>query len=434
MAGLLAARVLSDTFARITIIDRDALPEDPVARRGVPQAKHAHGLLARGREILEELFPGLTTELVDRYGAVAGDIQRDASWFNDGHLMHREESGMLCLVVSRPLLEWYVRTRVVALPQVTVLPTTEAVGLVATGAAVTGVRVRRDTRCAAGSDAAGADAGEETLAADLVVDTTGRSNRAPTWLRELGYEAPEEETIDAKTVYVSASFTRKPDDYDGIAAVVGATVDNPRGGVALAVEGDQWHVTLLGMGGPEAPTDPESYVEWAAHAPNPDLYQILSGAKVIEAPHRMRIPPAVWRHYEKLRRFPDGFLVMGDALCAFNPAYAQGMTTAAVEALALRDCLARGRRTLARRFFAEAAKIVAIPWSIAVTADLRFPHVVGKRTGAVKFLNWYIARLHRVASRDAKAGKAFLRVANLIDPPQRLLTPGMAAKVLLRGR
>jgi hypothetical protein len=330
-----------------------------------------------------------------------------------------------------------------------VLPGTEALGLVATDGTVTGLRIRRSGASAqsAATPADGASSADgatpagqpgpvedEVLAADLVVDTTGRSNRGPTWLRELGYEAPEEETIDAGTVYVSASFGRKPDDYAGIAAVVGATVENPRGGVALAVEGDEWHVTLLGMGGPEAPTDPESYVEWAAHAPNPDLYHILDGAPVVQAPHRMRIPPSIWRHYEKLQRFPGGYLVLGDAMCALNPAYAQGMTTAAVEALALRDCLARGRKDLAPRFFAAAAKIVAIPWSVSVTADLRFPHVVGKRTGAVKFLNWYIGRLHRVAARDAKAGTAFLRVANLIDPPQRLFAPGLAAKVLLRGR
>ena len=123
----------------------------------------------------------------------------------------------------------------------------------------------------------------------------------------------------------------------------------------------------------------------------------------------------------------------GDAICALNPAYAQGMTTAAVEALALRDCLAGGRRGLAKRFFARAAKIVAIPWSVSVTADLRFPHVRGQRTRAVRFLNWYIARVHRVSARDGAVGKAFLRVANLIDPPQRLFAPAIAAKVL-RGR
>jgi 2-polyprenyl-6-methoxyphenol hydroxylase-like FAD-dependent oxidoreductase len=203
--------------------------------------------------------------------------------------------------------------------------------------------------------------------------------------------------------------------------------------VVLAVEDDRWMVTLFGTNGLEAPIDPESYVEWSAHAPNPALYQILAGAAVVEEPHRMRIPPSVWRRYDKLSRVPEGFVVVGDALCAFNPAYAQGMTTAAIEALALRDCLTRGRKGLPARFYAAAAKTISIAWSVSVTADLRFPHLKGERTGQVKFLNWYIGRLHRVAARDGAVGRAFLRVANLIDPPQRLFAPGMVAKILLRG-
>ncbi|MBX6749766.1 MAG: FAD-dependent monooxygenase [Micromonosporaceae bacterium] len=428
MAGLLAARVLAETFAQVTVVDRDALPDEPIARRGVPQGRHAHGLLARGREILEELFPGLTEELVSRHGAVAADIQRDAAWINDGHPMRRDFADMLCLVATRPLLEWYVRDRVTALPGVTLRPNTEALGLVAAGNGSGTSPTRRRAGRVNGLRVLAS--GEETvLAADLVVDATGRSNRGPTWLAELGYEAPTEEKIDPGLVYVSATFERKPDDYDGIAAVVGATLANPRGGVVLAVENDQWMVTLYGMGD-EAPTDAQSYVEWAARLPRPDIHQAIAEAPVVEAPRRMRIGPSTWRRYDKLRRFPEGFLVIGDAICALNPAYGQGMTTAAVEALALRDCLARGRRGLAKRFFARAAKIVAIPWSVAVTADLRFPHVQGRRTRAVRFLNWYIARVHRVAARDGAVGKAFLRVANLIDPPQRLFAPAIAAKVL----
>lgn len=426
MAGLLAARVLSETFAQVTVVDRDLLPDDPTARRGVPQGRHAHGLLARGREILEELFPGLTEDLVQQHGAVAADIQRDAAWINDGHPVRRDFADMLCLVASRPLLEWYVRGRVAALPGVTLRPNTEALGLVADGPstrrrprAVTGLRVL------AGGE-------ESVLAADLVVDATGRSNRGPTWLGELGYEPPAEEKIDPGVIYVSATFERKPDDYDGIAAIVGATLINPRGSVVLAVENDRWMVTLFGMGD-EAPTDPQGYVEWAARLPRPDIHQAIAPARVVERPHRMRVGPSTWRRYDRLRRFPDGYLVIGDAICALNPAYAQGMTTAAVEALALRDCLARGRRGLARRFFTRTAKIIAIPWSVSVTADLRFPHVAGRCTRAIRFLNWYIARLHRVATRDGAVGKAFLRVANLIDPPQRLFAPTLAVKVL-RGR
>ena len=422
MAGLLAARVLTESFTRVTVVDRDTLPDGPATRRGVPQARHAHGLLARGREILEDLFPGLTDDLVREHGAVACDAQRDVGWFNDGHLMRQEAADMIALSVSRPLLEWYVRTRLAALAEVTIVTGAEALGLVADEAAmtITGVRVR-------------ADGNESTLDADLVVDASGRSNRGPTWLKALGYPAPEEEKVDAGLTYVSSTYRRKPDDHDGAAVVVGMTTGTPRGGVVLAVEDDRWMVTLMGMGDDVAPTDQEGYLAYAAGLPVPDLHGVIADAEPVEEPHRMRLPASTWRRYDKLRRFPAGLVVVGDAMCALNPAYAQGMTTAAVEADALRTCLRAGRDDLARRYFRTAAKIIAIPWSISVTADLRFPSVVGPRTGQVRFLNWYIGRLHRVAERDAAVGRAFLRVANLIDPPQRLLSPAIALKVL-RGR
>jgi 2-polyprenyl-6-methoxyphenol hydroxylase-like FAD-dependent oxidoreductase len=415
MAGLLAARVLTETFDRVTIVDRDHLPDEPLARRGVPQARHAHGLLARGREILEDLFPGLTDALVTEHGAVLCDSQRDVAWFNDGHLLRQAPSDLQALSVSRPLLEWYVRTHVAPLPQVTIVPGAEALGLVAdeTKEKITGVRLL----------VAGA---ESSLDADLVVIATGRSNRGPTWLTELGYAAPEEQKVDAGLTYVSASYRRKPDDHPGTAVVVGLATDNPRGGVVLAVEDDRWMTTLMGMGDDVAPTDPAGYLAYA----HPELHAVIADAELIEQPHKMRLPASTWRRYDKLRRFPAGLVVVGDAMCAINPAYAQGMTTAAVEAAALRECLAAGRDDLARRYFRKAASIIAIPWSIAVTADLRFPNVVGPRTAQVRFLNWYIARLHRVAARDAAVGRAFLRVANLIDPPQRLMAPGIAIKVL----
>jgi 2-polyprenyl-6-methoxyphenol hydroxylase-like FAD-dependent oxidoreductase len=81
MGGLAAARVLADAYRRVTVVDRDLLPVPGVQRRGVPQGRHAHGLLARGREVLEELFPGLTDELVAR-GALYGDVQLQGRWYN----------------------------------------------------------------------------------------------------------------------------------------------------------------------------------------------------------------------------------------------------------------------------------------------------------------------------------------------------------------
>jgi flavin-dependent dehydrogenase len=268
------------------------------------------------------------------------------------------------------------------------------------------------------------------LAAQLVVNAAGRGNRGPRWLAELGFETPQEQKVDPRLVYVTACFVRTSDDYDGIGAAIGPTVDKPCGGVALAIENDKWMVTLHGIGGLEPPVDPKEFVEWAAHLPNPDVHQIIAGAEIVERPVRMRIPPSLWRRYDKVARLPAGYVAVGDAVCALNPAFGQGMTTAALEALALRECLDRGLSGLTPRFFARTAKIIATPWAISVNADLRFSETAGKRSVRASVLNWYLGRLHRLAERDGSVGTAFLRVANLLDSPQRLFAPALAVKVL----
>jgi len=176
MAGLVAARALADAYAQVVVVDRDELPETAMHRRGVPHGRHAHALLARGQQALEELFPGLTAELIAQ-GVPAGDLLANGRWYVSGHRLRQENIGLVSLSVSRPLLEGYVRARVRALPNVAFLDSCDILGLTATpdGRRVTGARVRR----------ADGSAGE-VLGADLVVDATGRGSRTPIWLEALG--------------------------------------------------------------------------------------------------------------------------------------------------------------------------------------------------------------------------------------------------------
>ncbi|GII66483.1 FAD-binding monooxygenase [Sphaerisporangium krabiense] len=422
IGGLLAARVLGETFDRVTVLDRDALPGEGVPRRSVPQGHHAHGLLSQGREILDELFPGLHDDLVAA-GAVPCDIQRDVRWYNDGLLLRPAPSRLRGLSVSRPLLERHLRSRVEALPGVVIQDRREVVEPVAgRPGAVTGVRVALPGR-----------PGEvEEIEADLVVNATGRGNRGAEWLRRLGYEPAAEERVDSRLAYVSREYRRRPGDADVVAMIVGHSTAVPRGGVALSGEGDRWLVTLYGMGDDIPPTDPDGYHRFAARVPVPDLHRLLERLEPLGEPRLMRIPVSVRRRYERLSRFPEGYLVFGDALCQFNPTYGQGMTVAACEAVALRECLAApgGRGGLARRFHGRAARIIDVAWDISVGGDLRFPSVEGPRPLRLKLLNNYIARLHVAAEADPVVGHAFLSVANLQAPPRRLLSPGVLARVL----
>jgi 2-polyprenyl-6-methoxyphenol hydroxylase-like FAD-dependent oxidoreductase len=426
VGGLLAARVLSDTYTSVTVVERDRLGEDAAPRRGVPQARHAHGLLARGREALEELFPGLTAELVG-LGVPSVDLQAGFRWVNGGRLLCQAPSGLIGLGVSRPLLESRVRARVRALPNVEIVDGCDAVGLAASagGERVTGLRVlRRD-----------ADSSAQVLAADLVVDATGRGSRGPQWLAALGYPEPEVEQVHIGLAYASRSYRRDPSGPEG--AAIAGTVAIPRGGVMIAQEDDRWIVTFGGMLGDVPPLDHDGYTAYAATLPVPAIHEVIRDAEPLSDPRLFRYPVSSRRRYERLRRFPAGYAVFGDAICSFNPVYGQGMTVAAVEALALRACLAEGTDGLARRFLPTAARVVDSPWDISVGGDLRFPGVAGARTAKVRAVNAYLERLHVAAEDDPAVGRAFLRVVNLMDRPESLMAPRIALRVVRgssRGR
>ncbi|SEG53914.1 2-polyprenyl-6-methoxyphenol hydroxylase [Thermomonospora echinospora] len=417
IGGLLAARVLSESFARVSVIERDEPNSGATPRRGVPQGHHTHGLLARGREIVEELFPGLTAELTD-LGAVPCDIQDDCVWYNDGRRLYPAPSRLRGLAVSRPRLEDFLRARVADLPNVEIRSRCEVVGLLP---AAGGVRVR---------PAGGAEA--EDVPADLVVNACGRGRRGAAWLAELGYRTPAEERVDSRLVYVTREYRAHPGDADATSILVAHGAAAPRGGFAIRVEGDRWLITLLGMGDDVPPTDPDEYERFAATLPIPDIHLLMRRLQPLGPPRLMRIPTSVRHRYERLRRLPKRYVVLGDALCRFNPSYGQGMTVAACQAIALREALREGPDDVARRFFRLAARIIDVPWDMGVCGDLRFPHVQGRRTPRVRLLNAYLAQVHVAAEDDPVVGEAFLSVVNMVAPPQSLFAPRLLRRVLRR--
>jgi 2-polyprenyl-6-methoxyphenol hydroxylase-like FAD-dependent oxidoreductase len=427
MSGLLSARVLTEAFDRVTVVDRDELPGEVAARRGVPQGRHPHGLLARGLEVLEELFPGLTHELVEQ-GAAVGDMQRDVRWYNDGHLLSQSPIGMQGIAMSRPLLEDRVRARVLALPGVELVAPAQLTDLVATDGRVSGVRVRRGGSAVGSTD-------EETLAADLVVDATGRGSHTPSWLESHGFDRPQESRIDVDIRYTTWVVPRYTDDLNGdLGCLMGATVARPRFGAALALEGGRWIITAGGYRGDVSPADLAGFRTFAAGLPAPEIGQLMADREPVDGPRTYHFVSSTRRHYEQLTRFPRGLVVTGDAVSSFNPVYGQGITMAAAEALVLRDLLTAGSDDLARQFFRRAARLIDVAWDIAAGSDLRLPSVPGPRPARVRLVNAYVARVQAAAAVDPEVGAAFLRVANLIDPPESLLRPRLGVKVFTARR
>lgn len=420
MGGLLASRVLADHYGEVVVIERDAFPEPGVGRRGVPQGRHAHALLAAGREALERLFPGLCEELV-ALGAVRADIGK-VRWF-DNHDYHARCTGIEALLVSRPLLEAHVRSRLIALPNVRVMeqheasrPATENGHRRVSGLTVTDRR-SRDT---------------DELRSDLVVDAAGRASRAPAWLEHWGLAKPREDVVRISLAYSSRIYRRRPEHLGGdVAAIIVPTPPDRRGGALLAMEGDRWMLTLMGLLGDHPPRDPDGFVEFAAGLRAPDIHEVISDAEALTAPTPFEFPASVRRRYEHIESFPEGYLVFGDAMCSFNPIYGQGMSVAALQAGALDAVLRTGSRDLARRFFQRAARALETPWRISVGGDLRYADVPGRRTPAVRFVNWYLARLHRAAHRDHHVAYSFQRVSNLLANARSILAPATVARVAL---
>ncbi len=418
MGGLLAARVLSDCFERVTVLERDefATPEDP--RKGVPQGHHAHGLLSNGWRVLKRLFPGFEQELLEA-GAQVGDSTRDGLWFQHGGYLTQTKGDLPVVCLSRPLLESRVRARVLGLSNVTFRTGADVRGLVSPDAKhVTGVRV---------------SSGEttESLEADLVLDASGRGSRSSAWLQVFGYPKPEVSEIKINVGYASRVYRRVPSDLGGNThLIVAAKAPKKRGGVLLAREHDCWMATLIGMLGDHCPTDEAGFLEFAKSLPTPDLYEVISKAEPLSGISSYRYPSSLRRHYERLKQFPEGFVVFADALCSFNPIFGQGMTVAALEAEALETSLEEGLEKLWSRFIRRASKVVDIPWTLAASADLAYPEVVGKRGLEVKIINAYVGRLLEKAWSDPSLVVAFHQVSNLMKPPSSLFAPNIVWRVL----
>jgi 2-polyprenyl-6-methoxyphenol hydroxylase-like FAD-dependent oxidoreductase len=423
IGGLTAARVLADRFDRVTVIDRDALPAERGDRQGVPQGRHGHGLLASGYAALEGLFPNIASDL-RAAGAIHGDVVGDVRWFHHGCYKAKFESGLKGFLMSRALLEGAVRARVRQLRNVRILDKCHVETVIPddAGARIAGVRVHVRPGVAA-----------QALAADLVIDASGHTSRSPEWLAALGYETPPSETIAVDVTYATRLFERRAADLDGDHGVVIAATppDQTRLGFMLAVEGNRWMVSLGGCIGERPPSDPNGYLEFARSLPTADIFEVIRKATPVGDIVRFAFPTSRRRRYERVSTFPERYVVIGDALCAVNPIFGQGMSVAALEALELRRCLnePNGLDQMWRRLFRRTAAVIDSAWQLAAGNDLAYPALGGRRRPVRSLRGWYVGRVHRAAASDRVVCRAFFDVVNLLAPPSALIRPAIALRV-----
>ncbi|MFD6756939.1 FAD-dependent oxidoreductase [Micromonospora gifhornensis] len=424
IAGLFAARVLADHYEEVIIVDRDKLVGTDGHRRGRPQGRHINAMHVRGLLVAEELFPGFIDEMVAD-GCPTGDYAGSVRWYFNGRPIKRERIGYLAVPARAPLMERHLRERVQVLPAVRFLERRDIVDLTTTTdrSQVTGVRLRQ----------LDGDRQEELVEADLVIDTTGRGSRTPAQLKRLGYPRVPEDRTKIDLGYVTQHYVLKDDPFKGDLAIIPvAYPDSPRGAIFTKTDNGKVELTTYGLLGDHPPTDQEGLYAFIKSLAVPDIYDALQSAEPIDEPVAFHYPVTLRRRYERMHRFPDGLLVIGDAITSFNPVYAQGMTVAALSALTLRDHLNLPGPPDPLAFFRDMAKdVIDAPWDMTHAVDLNFPDVPGERPPKLRMAQRFLALVQAAATQDEKVTTAYLRTAGMVDRPDALMRPAMLARVLL---
>src|SRR5215213_450093 len=428
IAGLWTARALSDHFDQVVVLERDKLPEGSEHRPGAPQVRQFHTLLLSGLRQMKVWFPGLEEELISA-GAVPYDVIGDIHMRMRNRWYPRFPSGWILLSCSRLLLESGIRRRLRQNPCIRFVEGVEAVGLQSDEEKrrVTGVRIRNRR---GGSEA---QEGDPVYAADLVVDALGRRSPTPEWLVELGYAAPNESEVNSFLGYVTRKYKRKPDTP---MLLIGATPPHdPYGGLIFPEENDTMVTMIAGFNKHYPPTDP---VEFAASVGQlgPEFQEALKDAEPISQPSGYRGTSSRWHHYEQLERWPERFVVLGDAFCGFNPIYGQGMSVAAMSAVALARNVEHSHGNLdgvAKSTLREIGKITEGIWFLATSADLEWPGTQGGTIGNSpldRFGRWYISEMLDAMEFDRTVRGEFLAVNQLIKSGTALFAPGVFLRVM----
>ncbi|MDO5754533.1 FAD-dependent monooxygenase [Arthrobacter sp.] len=409
-AGLFAAVACAGAGRRVILLERDRLPVRPAPRPGVPQGNQPHVFLHRGMLALEELLPGVGAEL-ESLGAIAIDTG-DLAWLAETGWSDYGRKAYTVLSVTRPLLEDVVRRRVRALPGIEIRD----------GVRVVGLHRRREAQTWEVSLADG-----NVWETGLVVDASGRSSRLPVWLKNEGLGDVQVSEVDAHVGYATRTYSVPPGAVEPAGVVLLMTPRTPAGGMALPVEGGRWLVTAVGAGDRRPPRDHAGFEQFFEGLTDPAVAEVAAAGEPLGDVHLHRQTGNRRHHYERLRRWPPGLLVVGDALCAFNPVYGQGITVAACQAVVLRDSLRNAASPMAlRRLQRHCARVADLPWAIATGQDLRLLPS-GARQSAVQVLfEAWVGEVGRLAAHgDARATLAMARVYHLMASPLVMAHPAL---------
>jgi 2-polyprenyl-6-methoxyphenol hydroxylase-like FAD-dependent oxidoreductase len=427
MGGLAAARAVAPYFEHVIIIERDALPAEPSDRTGTPQAKHVHALLAGGQRAFDELFPGFEHDL-QKAGAVPLRVGFDTRMERPGYdPFPQRDLGFDSYGLSRALVEFVIRTHLAGDANVEIRQRcrVEKLTVDAQGRTVTGVEY------------ADADGKRVDLDAQLVVEASGRGDLTLALLESIGLPRPPATTIGVDIAYATAIFQipdNAPGDWKGVFHL--PMPPSSRGALLLPLEGHRWILTLAGRHGDNPPGEEAGFMAFVHSFRTRTIYEAIRSAKRLGDIVRYRFPESIHRHYERLDAFPSGLVLLGDAVCRFNPVWGQGMSVVAQEACALGRRLANraGEQDplagLAQAFFAESASLIVTPWAQAVIPDFIHPQTRGERPPDFEQSLKIGLAMTKLAARDPAVHKLTAEVGSLLKPRTVYMDPELTRRVM----
>jgi 2-polyprenyl-6-methoxyphenol hydroxylase-like FAD-dependent oxidoreductase len=435
IAGLMTARVVADHFEQVVVLERDHIAEEPAIHKSIPQGNHLHNLLLGGLQVVSRLYPGFTDRL-QNLGAVRLRMGKDnaillpdgKAYSLGGAVREPRDLGIDIYCQSRGLLEYCVRQCTKESANINFLSDCAVRELICANQRVSGVVYHCDGE-------------SHQITSDLVVDTGGRGSQAPRWLKEFGYAVPEETTIGVDFAYTSAKY-RIPNysEPERVLSVRPRGPDSPNIGIIEEIEGNIFHLSLGGRFGDYPPADEPGFLAFAKSLPTSKLYDLIKDAERVSDITTHRFPTSLRRHYERLAAFPEGFLVLGDAVSSFNPIYAQGMSSAALQVQALHNLLngvAQGTGRLdgsAPIFFAQLGEVVSTPWTLAANFDFAYPQTTGERPPDLEERAQYFRALEALCAKDVQVHILVMEVINLAQPLSALSAEPLRSRVLATMR
>lgn len=425
IAGCLTAEVLSRHFTAVTIIEKGDFDDDTGERQSIPQEKHTHVLLLEGQRLMEQIFPGLTEDLT-RAGAIAADLINDVRWFQYGLWKKQYASELHSAFFSRRLLDNAFRRRIRRNSKIDVRSNTAVTDLIMSRAngrpSIAGLRISPP------------DGSIATLRGALVVDASGRGSRTANWLSAAGFDEPQQMVVKTNLGYASRIYRRRPEHRDWPAVVIWPTPpEQTRIGLMLPIEEDRWMVSAGGWFGSFPKPDPDEFDEFMRTLPVPDIYERIRDAEPATGLSGFRMPGSRWNRFDRLGDFPDGLIVVGDALCSINPFFGQGMTLCAKQAHALARHIPRwlAARCSTREIQSQFVALIRPSWNMATSEDMRFPQTEGERTLLTRIMHWYGAGVARVSASNRRARQAQLEVIHMSKSPNHLLHPSIFARIIV---